>query len=84
MPLGVPRDEEERIERHKSLYGEETEPPEDRLRLGPKYEEFREIFWDLLPALPFEMGPLTLPLPRGLMRKIAGTGRKIKKELEEK
>lgn len=69
MPYGVPRTEGERIERHKGLYGEVSKPPEERLGLGPKYDNIGEVLFDLLPALPLEFGPLTPPLPRGMMRK---------------
>ncbi|RLF60555.1 MAG: hypothetical protein DRN25_02395 [Thermoplasmata archaeon] len=77
MPLGIPRTEEERRERHKRIYGEGNEPPEKRLGLGPKYESLNEVLWDLLPAMPGEFGKFTLPLPRGLARKLYGGGRKI-------
>jgi len=40
---------------------------------------FKEIY-DVLPALPLEFGPLTLPLPRRLMRKIA---KKLKEAKED-
>jgi len=70
MPMGIPKTEEERKERHERIYGEESEPPEDWLNLGQKQED---LLWDLFPALPFEMGLFTLPLPRRLMRKIAET-----------
>lgn len=80
MPLGIPRSAEERIERHKTIYGEESEPPEERLGLGPKAEDASQVVYDLLPALPFEFGPLTLPLPRGMMRKIAGSKMGAKEE----
>ena len=76
MPTGIPRSEEERKERHERIYGEESELPLGRLRLGPKYDAVKEVLYDLLPALPLEFGPLTLPLPRGIMRKIAGAGGK--------
>lgn len=75
--LGVSKTEVERMERHKRrVYGEESELPLGGLRLGPKYDDVKEVLYDLLPALPLEFGPLTLPLPRGIMRKIAGAGGK--------
>ena len=73
MPFGIPRSDEERTTRHKSLFGEGSEPPLDRLGIGPKDMGIPEEIYDLLPALPLEFGPLTLPVPRGLMRSIAGT-----------
>jgi len=78
MPLGIPRTEEERRERHKRIYGEGSEPPFERLRLGPKHENIKEVIWDILPALPGEFGAATLPIPRGMARKIYGAGRKLK------
>ena len=71
MPFGTPRSEEARKIRHELLYGEGVEPPAERLGLGPKGDNASEIVWDVLPALPLEFGPATLPLPRKIMRDIA-------------
>ena len=72
MPLGVPRSEEERKTRHERLYGAGAEPPVERLGLGPKYEDLKELVWDMLPAFPGEFGWIP-PIPRGIARKIAAS-----------
>lgn len=38
---------------------------------------FKEVY-DVLPALPLEFGPLTLPLPRKVMRKLARKLKEVK------
>jgi len=67
MPFGTPLTDEARKLRHELVYGEGMEPPTERLGLGPKDANL----WDALPALPFEFGVATLPLPRKLMRDMA-------------
>ncbi|MHA1881439.1 MAG: hypothetical protein ACTSUO_00130 [Candidatus Thorarchaeota archaeon] len=69
MPYGTPRSDEERRARHRELYGTEEVP--ERRREGPKYDNPLEVLWDMLPAFPFEFGPMTLPLPRGIMRDLS-------------
>lgn len=71
MPFGIPRSDEARKLRHELLYGAGTKPPATRLGLGPKGDNVGEIVWDVLPALPLEFGPGTLPLPRKMMREMA-------------
>jgi hypothetical protein len=34
LPKGIPRTDEERTERHESIYGEGSTPPEERRGLG--------------------------------------------------
>lgn len=75
MPVGIPRTEEERRERHARLYG--GEPPAQRLGLGPKGEDVREFIHEILPANPNEFGKFTLPIPRGLARRLYGGRRRI-------
>jgi len=38
--------------------------------LNPNKNEVLDKIWDILPALPFEYGPLTLPIPRTIAKKI--------------
>lgn len=78
MPFGEPRDEVERVARHTEFYG--GPPPTQRLGLGPKGESLAGKVWDVLPALPGEMGLTTLPLPRFLARKVKGSGRRVNVE----
>ena len=66
MPFGTPYTEAERASRHLAKYGEA--PPLVRGLRGPKGETIGEDVWDALPALPFEFGVMTLPLPRKMMR----------------
>jgi len=67
MPFGAPISEEARRLKHEMLYGTGVEPPVDRLGLGPREPNI----WDALPALPFEFGILTPPLPRKMVRDLA-------------
>ncbi len=67
MPFGKPLSDESRRLKHELLYGAGMEPPAERLGLGPKDPNV----WDALPALPFEFGITTLPLPRKMMRDIS-------------
>lgn len=69
MPFGIPRTDDARTLQHKLLYGTGTEPPTERLGLGPKDPGI----WDMLPALPLEFGVATIPLPRKIMRDMANS-----------
>lgn len=78
MPFGVPRSEAERLERHRSIYGAETLPPEVRRRLGPSMSTPAEILWAWLPAWPVGPdGKFQLPLPRWAIVKMRGAGRRL-------
>jgi hypothetical protein len=77
MPFGIPRSAEERRQRHKRLYGEETEPPAKRRARGPSMETPREILWAWLPDAPFANGRWNPPFPRWLNAKLFGAGRRL-------
>lgn len=78
MPLGVPRSYAERLERHKSIYGSETLPPEVRSKLGPSMSKPAEVIWAWLPAPPTGPdGKFQLPLPRWAIVKMRGAGRRL-------
>lgn len=78
MPFMRPRSEAERLARHRSIYGEETLPPEVRRRLGPSMQTPAEILWAWLPTWPVGPdGKFQLPLPRWLTVKMRGAGRRL-------
>lgn len=78
MPFGVPRTYAERLERHRRIYGAETLPPEVRRKLGPSMQTPMEIIWAWLPAYPLGPdGKFQLPLPRWLIVKMRGAGRRL-------
>ena len=78
MPLGIPRDEAARAKRHAEIYGEGELPPAVRKRLGPVMETLPEIIWANLPAPPIGPdGKFQLPLPRWLIVKMRGAGRRL-------
>ncbi|MBA7585132.1 hypothetical protein ES708_27102 [subsurface metagenome] len=80
MPLGIPRDEAARAKRHAEIYGEGELPPAVRKRLGPVMETLPEIIWANLPAPPIGPdGKFQLPLPRWLIVKMRGAGRRLPK-----
>jgi len=80
MPFGVPRSPEERAKRHAEIYGEGAVPPEVRKRLGPVMETLPEIIFANLPAPPIGPdGKFQLPLPRWLIVKMRGAGRRLPK-----
>lgn len=78
MPFGTPRTEEERAKRHTEIYGAGEFPPEVRRRLGPVMETLPEVIFSWLPAPP--VGPdrkFQLPLPRWMIVKMRGAGRRL-------
>lgn len=78
MPFGKPRTYTERLARHQRLYGLDTLPPEIRQRLGPSMSTPAEVVWSWLPAPP--TGPdskFQLPLPRWMIVKMRGAGRRL-------
>jgi len=78
MPFGVPRTLEQRLARHKTIFGSDTLPPEIRQRLGPSMSTPAEILWSWLPAPPAGPdGKLQPPLPRWLIVKMRGAGRRL-------
>lgn len=78
MPFGVPRTEAERLKRHEEIYGEGALPPAIRQRLGPVMETLPEIIWANLPAPPIGPdGKFQPPLPRWLIVKMRGAGRRV-------
>jgi len=78
MPFGVPHTEAERLKRHQEIYGAETLPPEVRRRLGPVMETIPEVIWANLPAGPIGPdGKFQPPLPRWLIVKMRGAGRRL-------
>jgi len=78
MPFGKPRTSEERAKRHEEIYGKGELPPVVRKRLGPVMETLPEIIWANLPAPPIGPdGKFQLPLPRWLIVKMRGAGRRL-------
>jgi len=78
MPFGVPRSESARAKRHQEIYGEGELPPAVRKRLGPVMETVPEIIWSWLPAPPTGPdGKFQPPLPRWLIVKMRGAGRRL-------
>jgi len=78
MPFMRPRSEAARLERHRSIYGAETLPPEVRRRLGPSMSTFSEVVWAWMPSPLFGPdGKFQLPLPRWLTVKMRGAGRRL-------
>jgi len=78
MPFGAPRAESERLARHQSIYGADTLPPEIRQRLGPSMSTPAEVIFSWLPAPPTGPdGKFQLPLPRWILVKMRGAGRRL-------
>ena len=78
MPFGVPRTEAQRAKRHAEIYGEGAVPPTVRQRLGPVMETLPEIIWTNLPAPPIGPdGKFQPPLPRWMIVKMKGAGRRL-------
>ena len=78
MPFGKPRTEAERAKRHAEIYGEGAVPPTVRRMLGPVMETAPEILWANLPAPPVGPdGKFQPPLPRWLIVKMRGAGRRL-------
>jgi len=78
MPFGVPRTEEERLKRHQEIYGAGEFPPEIRKGLGPVMETLPEVIFSWLPAPPTGPdGKFQLPLPRWMIVKTRGAGRRL-------
>jgi len=78
MPFGVPRSYKERLARHQRIYGADTLPPEIRQRLGPSMYTPAEVVWSWLPAPPTGPdGKFQPPLPRWLIVKMRGAGRRL-------
>lgn len=78
MPFGVPRTESERLKRHQEIYGAGEFPPEVRKRLGPVMETLPEVIFSWLPAPPTGPdGKFQLPLPRWMVVKMRGAGRRL-------
>lgn len=79
MPFGLPRTEIERLARHQSIFGADTLPPEVRQRLGPSMSTPAEVLWSNLPAWPIGPdGRWQPPLPRWLVVKMRGAGRRLR------
>lgn len=80
MPLGIPRTPEQRAKRHAEIYGEGELPPAVRKGLGPVMESIPEVIWTNLPAWPIGPdGKWQPPLPRWLIVKMRGAGRRLPK-----
>ncbi|GAJ07608.1 unnamed protein product [marine sediment metagenome] len=80
MPFGIPRNEAARAKRHAEIYGEGELPPAIRKRLGPVMETLPEIIFANLPAPPIGPdGKWQPPLPRWLIVKMRGAGRRLPK-----
>ncbi|MBA7584835.1 hypothetical protein ES708_26798 [subsurface metagenome] len=78
MPFGRPRTEEERLKRHQEIYGAGELPPEVRRRLGPVMETLPEVIFSWLPAPPTGPdGKFQPPLPRWMIVKMRGAGRRL-------
>ena len=68
MPFGTPRTEAERFARHMQRFG--TEPPAERMGLGPVMESPAETLWAWMPDFP-------IPIPRWIAVKVFGAGRRL-------
>jgi len=78
MPFGIPRTYAARLARHQGLYGSDTLPPEIRKRLGPSMQTPAEVAWSWLPSPPIGPdGEFQPPLPRWIIVKMRGAGRRL-------